>query len=102
MKREGISTPFHPQFILRALSCSRSPFKIAFCVFDKNILKKAFRFDFVMIHVGTYTKCSEMFRFEKSLNFNKSVRCEKYLIEQATKSLITYSEWSFSRYFTFL
>ena len=45
-----------------------------------------------MIHVGMYTKCSEMFRFEKSLNFEKSVRCEKYLIEQATKSLITYSE----------
>ena len=45
-----------------------------------------------MIHVGMYTKCSEMFHFEKSLNFDKSVRCEKYLIEQATKSLITYSE----------
>ena len=46
-----------------------------------------------MIHVGIYTKCSEMFRFEKSLNFDKNVRCEKYLIEQATKSLITYSEF---------
>ena len=45
-----------------------------------------------MIHVGMYTKCSEMFCFEKSLNFDKSVRCEKNLIEQATKSLITYSE----------
>ena len=44
----------------------------------KNVLKRAFRFDFVMIHVGMYTKCSEMFRFEKSLNLEKSVRCEKY------------------------
>ena len=68
----------------------------------KKCFEKAFRFDFVMIHVGMYTKCSEMFRFEKSLNFEKSVRCEKYLFEQATKSLITYSEWSFSCYFTFL
>ena len=45
----------------------------------KNVLKKEFRFDFVMIHVGMYTKCSEMFRFEKSLNFEKSVWCEKYI-----------------------
>ena len=60
-------------------------------MFEK-CFEKAFRFDFVMIHVGMYTKCSEMFRFEKSLNFDKSVRCEKNLIEQATKSLITYSE----------
>ena len=44
-------------------------------MFDKNVLKRAFRFDFVMIHVGIYTKCSEMFRFfEKSLNFDK--KCE--------------------------
>ena len=41
--------------------------------------EKAFRFDFVMIHVGIYTKCSEMFRFfEKSLNFDKSVWCENH------------------------
>ena len=46
-----------------------------------------------MIHVGMYTKCSEMFRFEKSLNFDKKVCSVKsILIEQATKSLITYSE----------
>ena len=45
-----------------------------------------------MIHVGMYTKCLEMFRFEKSLNFEKSVWCKNILIEQATKSLITYSE----------
>ena len=37
----------------------------------KNVSKKAFHFDFVMIHVGMYTKCSEMFRLEKSLNFEK-------------------------------
>ena len=53
----------------------------------ERCFEKAFRFDFVMIHVGMYTKCSEMFCLEKSLNFEKSVRCEKYLIEQATKSL---------------
>ena len=47
-------------------------------------LEKAFRFDFVMIHVGMYTKCSEMFRFEKSLNFDKSVWCEKYLFDRAS------------------
>ena len=46
-------------------------------MFEK-CFEKAFRFDFVMIHVGMYTKCSEMFCFEKSLNFEKSVRCEKY------------------------
>ena len=40
-------------------------------MFDKKCFEKAFRFDFVMIHVGMYTKCSEMFRFEKSLNFEK-------------------------------
>ena len=44
----------------------------------KKCFEKAFRFDFVMIHVGMYTKCLEIFRFEKSLNFDKSVRCEKY------------------------
>ena len=44
----------------------------------KNVLKRHFAFDFVMIHVGMYTKCSEMFHFEKSLNFDKSVWCEKY------------------------
>ena len=32
-------------------------------MFEKIVLKKAFRFDFVMIHVGMYTKCSEMFCF---------------------------------------
>ena len=48
------------------------------CVLTKKCFEKAFRFDFVMIHVGMYTKCSEMFRvFEKSLNFDKSVWCEK-------------------------
>ena len=46
----------------------------------KNVLTKAFRFDFVMTHVGMYTKCSEMFCFEKSLNFDKSVLCEKVLL----------------------
>ena len=46
-------------------------------MFEKSF-EKAFRFDFVMIHVGMYTKCSEMFHFEKSLNFDKSVRCEKH------------------------
>ena len=46
-------------------------------MFEK-CFEKAFHFDFVMIHVGMYTKCSEMFRFEKSLNFEKSVWCEKY------------------------
>ena len=47
-------------------------------MFEK-CFEKAFRFDFVMIHVGMYTKCSEMFRFfEKSLNLEKGVRCEKY------------------------
>ena len=46
-----------------------------------------------MIHVGMYTKCSEMFHFEKSLNFDKKcVVWKDVLIVQATKSLITYSE----------
>ena len=31
----------------------------------ERYFEKAFRFDFVMIHVGMYTKCLEMFRFEK-------------------------------------
>ena len=48
-------------------------------MFEKECFEKAFRFDFVMIHVGMYTKCSEMFCFEKNLNFDKkSVWCEKY------------------------
>ena len=34
------------------------------CVFEK-IFEKAFRFDFVMIHAGMYTKCLEMFCFGK-------------------------------------
>ena len=55
--------------------------------------KKAFRFDFVMTHVGVYTKCSEMVRFEKSLNFEKEcVVWISFGLEQATKRLITYSE----------
>ena len=44
----------------------------------KNVFEKAFHFDFLMIHAGMYTKCLEMFRFEKCFNFDKSVRCEKY------------------------
>ena len=38
------------------------------CVFEK-IFEKAFHFDFVMIHAGIYTKCLEMFCFEKVFNF---------------------------------
>ena len=60
-------------------------------MFEK-CFEKAFRFDFIMIHVGMYTKCSEMFCFEKSLNFEKVWGAKSILIEQATKSLITYSE----------
>ena len=61
-------------------------------MFEKNVFEKAFRFDFVMIHVGMYTKCSEMFRFEKNLNLIKVWGVKSILIEQATKTLITYSE----------
>ena len=61
-------------------------------MFEK-CFEKAFRFDFVMIHVGMYTKCSEMFCFLKRvLNLTKVCGVKSILIEQATKSLITYSE----------
>ena len=36
------------------------------CVFE-NVFEKAFRFDFVMILVGMYTKCLEMFFFWKGI-----------------------------------
>ena len=35
------------------------------CVCLKIFLKRAFRFDFVMILAGMYTKCLEMFCFGK-------------------------------------
>ena len=79
----------------------------------ERCFEKAFRFDFVMIHVGMYTKCSEMFRFEKELcndshwNVYKvflKVRGVKSIfdLEQATRRLITHSEFSRFRTSTFL
>ena len=63
MKREGISTSFHPSLSTGSELVYRS--FCVFCVFER-CFEKAFHFDFVMIHVGMYTKCSEMFCFEKS------------------------------------
>ena len=66
MKREGIST-LSIRSYLRALNCFSS-LKFAFCVcVFENVFKKAFRFDFVMIHTGMYTKCLEIFCFGKEL-----------------------------------
>ena len=108
MKREGINT-LSIRSYLRALICL-AHFNL-FCVcFLKSILKDIslwlrndsrwnvyevfgnvsfWKRNFVMIHAGMYTKC-----FFKNI-FEKSVRCEKHFLielEQAIKSLITYSE----------
>ena len=52
---------------------------------DEKCFEKAFRFDFVMIHVGMYTKCSEMFRFEKCLNFDE--KCVVWKVFDLSKQL---------------
>ena len=47
----------------------------------ENVFEKAFRFDFVMIHAGMYTKCLKM-------TFGKWRGVKSVLIEQAIKSLL--------------
>ena len=60
MKREVLA-PF-PSVVIYGLLISLAHFKLLFCVFE-IFFEKAFRFDFVMIHAGMYTKCLEMFCF---------------------------------------
>ena len=64
MKMEGINTLSIHSY-LRALNCLAHFVKLAFCVIClKKYFEKTFRFDFVMILVGMYTKCLEIFCLE--------------------------------------